>query len=109
MCVTFGQSIVNIHSPETEAFVQNAHDFNHIMGIGVTPPIDLIPLLKYVPERWASWKTAVRDIRARHQEFYGKLMKPCEDKATNGEESRSFIQSVLEKKEELGITPKMAL
>lgn len=109
MCVTFGQSVVNIHSPETETFVQNAHDFNHIMGIGVTPPLDLIPILKYIPERWAWWKTACRDIKARHRVYYGKLMKPCQDRAVSGAESRCFIQSVLEKKQELGITDHMTM
>ncbi|KAG8901444.1 hypothetical protein FRB99_005302 [Tulasnella sp. 403] len=109
MSVTFGQSVVDYDSPFARTFIDNAHDFNHIMGIGQTPPLDLLPILRYVPERWAPWKTACRSLRARHKEFYWKLLKPCQDRAANGLETRSFMQSVCERMEEMGMTPEMTL
>ncbi|KAG9019271.1 hypothetical protein FRB90_004540 [Tulasnella sp. 427] len=124
MSVTFGQSAPSLTSPSTQTFIKNAHDFNHIMGPGATPPLDLLPALKYIPESipwWvplpasvketirASWKEVCRDIRARHKVYYSKLLKPCQDRAKEGLENRSFMQSVCEKQEESGMSEEMTL
>lgn len=124
MSVTFGQSAPSLTSPSTQTFIKNAHDFNHIMGPGSTPPLDLLPALKYIPENvpwWiplpsslketlrASWKGACRDIRARHKVYYSKLLKPCQDRAKEGLENRSFMQSVCEKQDENGMSDQMTL
>lgn len=124
MSVTFGQSAPSLTSPSTQNFIKNAHDFNHIMGPGSTPPLDLVPMLKYIPENipwWvplpagvketlrASWKGVCRDIRARHKVYYSRLMKPCQERAKEGLENRSFMQSVCEKQDESGMTDQMTL
>lgn len=110
MSVTFQKAMPTITSPDTKAFIRNAHIFNRLMKPGGTPPMDLLPMLQYLPSWFgAGWKPVVRDLKQRHREFYGALFKTCEEAAMEGRENHSFMQSVCEKAEELSMTRDMTM
>lgn len=46
-----------------DRFFQTQKDFLRLMVPGAAPPVDIFPILRYVPERFAAWKTEARRVR----------------------------------------------
>jgi hypothetical protein len=70
---------------------------------GAHPPVDLIPIMKYVPERWASWKTEVRVTRNLQRKLYFGLLEHVEAKIRNGSSNGCFMETVIEKASGFGL------
>ena len=70
---------------------------------GAQPPVDLLPILKYVPERWASWKTLCKDVRKAQRTLYFGLLTECEERVKRGEENGSYIEQVVMRQKEFGM------
>jgi hypothetical protein len=68
------------------------------------PPVDLIPILKYVPERWAPWKTICRKARELQRELYFGLLGEAEARLARGEETGCFMENLIQRQEELGMS-----
>lgn len=80
------------------------------MAPGAHPPIDLIPVLKYLPEKWgASWKGICREVKKMQRELYFGLLQEVEDVIKEKEDSGTgaFIEEVLKRREEFGLTREM--
>jgi hypothetical protein len=78
---------------------------------GQHPPLDLLPALRHVPARWAPWKRITRDLRARKMAFYGALLQQCRDRvarANAGADADAFMDEVVRRQAELGLTDDMA-
>lgn len=57
---------------------------------GFNPPVDLLPLLKYVPARWARWKRMAASLRKAQRALYGTLVERC--KAHISEDNRKGVE-----------------
>jgi hypothetical protein len=77
------------------------------MEPGATPPVDMIPILKLVPERWAKWKRDCRKIRKRQRAMFFGLLNETILRLRQGEKNGSYMEEVLEREEELGLTREM--
>ncbi|RYP10658.1 hypothetical protein DL765_008040 [Monosporascus sp. GIB2] len=73
--------------------------------IGATPPVDLLPILEYLPERlWGNWKTQVRLLREAIATLYTPLVdRVLERRATIGN-LNSFLDNVLDQQDKLQLT-----
>ncbi|KAA1473597.1 cytochrome P450 [Dentipellis sp. KUC8613] len=67
------------------------------------PPVDVFPILKYVPERWARWKFLVREVRALQRRLYFGLIEGCERRVATQEPNGSFMEDVVAHLDDLGI------
>lgn len=56
------------------AFFEIQHLWEHTLEPGAHPPVDLLPFLKYIPERWAHWKGLCADVRKRQRDLYFGLL-----------------------------------
>lgn len=70
-----------------------------------TPPIDLFPILKYVPERWASWKTLAKRTRELQHDIYFRMLGQAERRLSEGASKGNdcFIERCLQNQEALGM------
>lgn len=95
---------------ETAAFFHVQHMYETILEPGATPPLDLLPFLKYVPERWASWKTLAREVRKEHHALYFGLLGECEARVASGRSDgqEAFMDEVVRRRTEFGLTREMA-
>jgi hypothetical protein len=77
---------------------------------GWYPPVDIFPILKYVPERWASWKSVCRNLRHKQLSFYTSLLDECRHRLTSGHRIGvdSFMDTVVKRQEELELPDDMA-
>ncbi|KAJ7039818.1 cytochrome P450 [Mycena alexandri] len=71
------------------------HRFLHIQLPGVYPPIDLLPVLKYLPERWAPWRAACRRSNSEMAAFHLHFASAAEARsAERGESFMDFISGM---------------
>ena len=67
------------------------------------PPVDLLPILKLVPERFASWKTICKDVKSRQQKIYPYLLGKVEERMASGQGNGCYMETVISKAKEYGM------
>lgn len=80
------------------------------MEPGAHPPVDLLPFLRYVPERFAAWKSLCRETRRLQRALYFGLLDECVERARSGRHGgqEAFMDEVARRQDELGLTREMA-
>ncbi|KAG8956747.1 hypothetical protein FRC04_000225 [Tulasnella sp. 424] len=109
MSVVHGQRCPRYGTPRAQNLIVNLKTFSQLVRPGETPPLDLIPALKYVPERFAPWKTTLKDLRKAQREYYGGLMEETRQRMERGNGNGCFMQKVLERQEDFKLDDEMAL
>ena len=72
--------------------------------IGATPPIDLFPFLKYLPERlWGNWKTRAQDLREFALGLYSPLVEQVLTRRALGTRLDTFLDGVLDQNDKLDL------
>ncbi|THH16150.1 hypothetical protein EW146_g4447 [Bondarzewia mesenterica] len=56
-------------------------------------------ILKYVPERWASWKRICKEIRQKQVKLYGSLVESCERRLAQNVRNGCAMETILDVKE----------
>lgn len=75
------------------------------METGATPPVDVYPFLKYIPERFfGNWRSRAKDVGKRMDALYGSLVDRVSNRHQQEQDKESFIDSVLQKQEKLNLT-----
>jgi hypothetical protein len=80
------------------------HLWESVLAPGAHPPVDLLTFLKYVPERWAPWKTLCKEVRRLQREMYFGLLTECEERIRNTKDNGSYIEEVVKRQKEFGMT-----
>ncbi|CCO31991.1 hypothetical protein BN14_06043 [Rhizoctonia solani AG-1 IB] len=65
--------------------------------------MDLIPILKHVPEALASWKTLCKKTRKLQRDLYFGLLEETERRVANHQENNCFMEQVLARQKEFGM------
>ncbi|KAJ7336385.1 cytochrome P450 [Mycena albidolilacea] len=94
MIASYGRRVPSFASPKMQGFYQMLHRFLHIPLPGVYPPIDLVPVLKYLPERWAPWLAVCRRSKSEMAAFHLEHCGPAEEPPVNRGEGESFMSSI---------------
>lgn len=84
-------------------FFEAQHRWEHLMEPGAHAPVDLIPILKFVPERWASWKTEVKIVRNLQHKLYFGLLEQVEERMKEGMLDGCWMGTVIEKASVFGL------
>ncbi|EJD48900.1 cytochrome P450, partial [Auricularia subglabra TFB-10046 SS5] len=108
MSVLFGRRAPRFETTEVTDFFHVQHLWEHALEPGAHPPVDLIPILGKVPERWASWKTLCREVRRLQRKLYFGLLEECENRLKDGKHTGCFLEEVIERREEFGLTRELA-
>ncbi|KAI0687612.1 cytochrome P450 [Cytidiella melzeri] len=104
LSVVFGKRAARFATKEVAAFYHVQHMWEHILFPGSYPPVDQIPLLKYVPERFAEWKSVCRETRALQRELYFGLYEETEQR---GAENGCYMETVIKRADEWGLDREM--
>ncbi|KAA1473576.1 cytochrome P450 [Dentipellis sp. KUC8613] len=92
-----------ITSPIVVDFNKFVHQWAYLMEPTAHPPVDVFPILKYVPERWARWKTLARNVRKLQRVLYFGLMESCERRVANHQRNGSFLEDFVVNLDKYGI------
>ncbi|KAJ7112781.1 cytochrome P450 [Mycena crocata] len=92
--------------PDTKVSVAVSSMFKQwslVLRPGAHPSIDFLPVLKYLPERWAPWKRACKEVVYQQRKIYFGLLDACESRMQRGEGNGCYIEEILERQEVLGL------
>ncbi|KAJ7843055.1 cytochrome P450 [Mycena olivaceomarginata] len=103
LSVLYGKRAPRYETPETTAFFNAQHEWELVLEPGATPPVDLIPILKYIPERWAKWKRDCAKTRKLQRDLYFGLLDETKERLRNGDENGSYMEEILTRQEEFGM------
>ncbi|KAJ7890000.1 cytochrome P450 [Mycena leptocephala] len=106
LSVLYGKRAPRYETPEITCFFNALHEWRELLA-GATPPVDALPILKYIPERWAKWKRNSKRVRTLQRELYFGLLEETKARLGCGEEDRSYVEEVLARREELGMDDEM--
>jgi hypothetical protein len=81
----------------------------NIVEIGKSPPVDLFPFLRFLPERLAPWKKRAIDIRRRHEKLYDQLLQNVKDRLKSGSRNGAFMEDAYTNMHEWGLTEAMLM
>ena len=71
--------------PTAGAFSEVNTRWANYLRPGATPPVDLLPFLKYLPECLAPWKKESRAIRTAQRKLYLGLFDECQERVNEGD------------------------
>lgn len=67
----------------------------HALELGTMPPVDVFPVLKYIPEQFAGWKTHINTIRDAQQVFNTRLLASVEARLAKGVKCDVFMEDAI--------------
>ncbi|KAJ7862204.1 cytochrome P450, partial [Mycena leptocephala] len=103
LSVLYGKRVPRYETSEIAAFFKVTHQWSHLVEPGATPPVDAIPLLKFVPEQWARWKCDCKRVRNLQRALYFGWVDETKGMLLRGEGNGSYVEEVLARQEELGM------
>jgi hypothetical protein len=107
LSILYGKRAPRYDTSEITALYKYMHEWERLLQPGATPPVDMIPILKSIPERWAKWKRDCRRVRNLQRELYFGLLDETKKRVQAGEENGSYMEEVLARQEEFGLDREM--
>ncbi|KAG8921947.1 hypothetical protein FRC03_004745 [Tulasnella sp. 419] len=96
----FGIRTPSLASPECQKFLQA---FGGMMKLGTTgevPPVDLLPILYYLPDKFANhWKAKCDELRDIFDTFFSGLVIKAEKRVNAGFNNGCFVEKLMERAE----------
>ncbi|KAK9792845.1 putative Cytochrome P450 [Seiridium cardinale] len=80
-------------------FFENQHEWLELLTPGIAPPVDMFPILKYVPGFLASWKRKARTFHKEQKGFYTVMLQCANEQKTRIETKHdtSMYESLMTK------------
>ncbi|KAF9269293.1 cytochrome P450 [Marasmius fiardii PR-910] len=107
MSIVYGKRCPRYESYETKAFYESQRIWNIALDPGAHPPLDVFPILNYIPEKWAPWKRIAREVRRQQRDLYFTVLDECEKRIMKGVENGCYMEEVLARQEEFQLTREM--
>ena len=104
LSVMFGVRTPQSSAQAIGTFFQSMHQMSGLFEPGATPPLELFPIFKYVPARWAWWKNAVKETRALQRGFYFGLLDDVEKRQSAGFGNDCYMEFVRSKASQYNLT-----
>ncbi|KAF8608239.1 cytochrome P450 [Ceratobasidium sp. AG-I] len=104
LSVLFGKRAPRFETKEVTDFFEAQHKWEEVLEPGAHPPMDLIPILKKVPERFAPWKTLCAHTRKLQRDLYFGLLDETEQRIANHQENNCFMEQIIARQTEFGMS-----
>ncbi|KAJ7170769.1 cytochrome P450 [Mycena crocata] len=108
LSVTYGKRAPRLTTKEVKDFFIMHPDYEELLFPGSYAPVDFIPILKYVPARFAPWKGMCAKVRKMQQDLYFGLLVEVEERIKAKKEGNGcFMETVIKRADEWGFTRDM--
>jgi len=98
----FGIRSATPTTPQLVELYEMMEEWSKVMETGATPPVDILPILKYVPESWlGNWITRSRNVGKAMDKLYGKMVARVVQRRRKIGSAGSFLDGVLDQQEKL--------
>jgi hypothetical protein len=105
--VLHGKRVPRYENEEATGFITVMNDWSALLELGAVPPIDAIPILKLIPERWAKWKRECKRVSDLQRARYFGLVEETRERMRRNQHNGSFMEEVLERQIELRMDDEM--
>jgi cytochrome P450 len=95
----FGMRGSSFEHPDVKEIYRVQDQFSEILEPGNTPPVDMFPILKYVPTFLAEWKQRAAKVRQGQQDLYLGLLAKTAARVVRGDYVNCFMDRLLTKEE----------
>ena len=85
-----------LDNPIVKEFLEVHPQFLHCLEFGTMPPVDLFPILTYVPEYFAGWKRIAKKVKSRHDRLFDQLLALVEKRVRDGQGIGNYMEELLE-------------
>ncbi|KAG8927450.1 hypothetical protein FRC02_008208 [Tulasnella sp. 418] len=93
--VFFGVRCPTVSSPEPRKFIDLTEKVFVLGAPGECPPVDIVPLLHYLPDKFSNnWKKRSDDLRVAYEELWNNLSARSEKKMEAGIPTGCFIETL---------------
>ena len=101
----FGVRTPRYDTPHYLALQKIMTELSALGEIGATPPVDLLSVLKYLPQRlWGNWRTRAALLRKSIIDLHSPLVDQVIQRREMIGKSDSFLDGVFDQQEKLGLT-----
>lgn len=99
----FGLRGPTFDSPRVEALYHVQDQNTAINELGATPPIDIFPFLKSLPNFMSPWRKWAMDIRRDYQALLHRLVDEAKENAERPDAPDCFLMKMLREKDKNGL------
>lgn len=93
----FGRRGADYNQPDVKEIYRVQDQFSEIIAPGNTPPVDVFPVLKYIPTFLAKWKQRAAAVRKGQQDLYVGLLRKNQARMAKGTFVNCFMDRLLSK------------
>ena len=100
--LVFGVRSPTTATPHLVELYKIMEQWSSVMETGATPPVDIFPALKWIPEwLFGNWITRSRRIGKAMDRLYGQMLSHVKQRRAKSDHARrqSFVDSLLDQKE----------
>ncbi|OJI89780.1 hypothetical protein ASPTUDRAFT_342428 [Aspergillus tubingensis CBS 134.48] len=92
----FGVRGPEFNHPNITRLYHVQNQFTAILETGATPPIDVFPLLKWLPDFISPWRLWARRIREEQRQLYFELLQDAKNRRARGVRRDCFMDQLLD-------------
>ncbi|KAF2491503.1 putative cytochrome P450 [Lophium mytilinum] len=104
MSLIYGIRTPNIETPHMKKLYALMENWSQVMEPGNTPPVDIFPFLRWIPERFlGNWASRARSVHKEMNALYSQYIDLVIQRRGIEGNKQSFMENVLDQKENLGL------
>ncbi|RHZ50595.1 uncharacterized protein CDV56_103787 [Aspergillus thermomutatus] len=105
MSLVYGIRTPSVHTPHMTQLYEMMDQWSQVMEPGNTPPVDIYSFLHYIPQRlFGDWLSRAKGVSAHMNNLYAEYLDRVEARRDKRGSTGSFIDSVLDQNDKLGLT-----
>ncbi|KAL1745670.1 cytochrome P450 [Schizophyllum fasciatum] len=105
LSIIYGKRSPRMETPTAAAIVEITERWNAFMEPGATPPLDIYPMLKWIPNFMAPWMNRAHEIRNMQRTLYLDLFDECHKRVEAGD-GAFFMGDVIRDQKDHGLNRK---
>jgi len=110
LAIIYGKRGPKWESKEIQDIYQVMQAWSRIMETGNTPPLDVWPILKYLPDSMMNqWRRRAKKLSGNMYSLYHSLVREVRERRARGVKRDSLMDKILEEQEAPGFDKKNAL
>lgn len=100
----FGLRGTSFESPRVKALYHVQDQFTNITEIGATPPVDIFPWLKSLPNFISGWRKWALSVRSEQRALYFTLMRDSKKQMQRGGVKECFLARMIAEQDKSGLS-----
>lgn len=101
--LVYGLRTPNVTKAHTKDLYAVAERLSEMFEPGATPPVDIFPFLKWIPERMlGTWRSRALEVKGQMDALYGKWYNQVKERRKTSNSRGCFLDRVLDE-DQLGL------